>query len=488
VRAVRQFSLFAVADILGLGIGVLVSPITTRLLTPSQYGAVPILAAIWAVFSLMQYGGMDWAFPFFRSRPDIYSAEKVRATSTRIVLLAVLLTWSLFGLWLFWTDYGQSNAHMSIQEVVLYFLSIPPSAFIGWQLYIMRYELQAAAFARLSVFGRVFPPLLAIPMMVMVDQEHRLALNLLAGCIVSWIVCWWGSFTLKRAGLSASRAEASLPLAKVMLRYGIVLVPAAVVYSLFTVVDRILLGYYRTPEEVAVYMLAINVGGIALLIKVWFGRIFDPYLIRWVENRRAEEYMPKLQDSLDLIALIMTVLTLLAVFWSGHLFSLLYPDAYKQSAEVVPLVVLAGAISSLSLIFVASPLMSQKTMFHLPIYSLGLIVNSISGFILIPRIGVSGAVWGTLLGETVILLAWIATGRWILRNLRLKMLFSMSLLSFAFVACILYANPTFLQSTPVLESIILSIVLCVFTTTLFFLLLRRSEWIRKSFRPFLQGR
>jgi O-antigen/teichoic acid export membrane protein len=198
--------------------------------------------------------------------------------------------------------------------------------------------------------------------------------------------------------------------------------------------------------------------------------------------------MPKLQDSLDLIALIMTVLTLLAVFWSGHLFSLLYPDAYKQSAEVVPLVVLAGAISSLSLIFVASPLMSQKTMFHLPIYSLGLIVNGISGFILIPRIGVSGAVWGTLLGETVILLAWIATGRWILRNLRLKMLFSMSLLSFAFVACILYANPTFLQSTPVLESIILSIVLCVFTTTLFFLLLRRSEWIRKSFRPFLQGR
>jgi len=66
VRAVRQFSLFAVADILGLGIGVLVSPITTRLLTPSQYGAVPILAAIWAVFSLMQYGGMDSAFPFFQ--------------------------------------------------------------------------------------------------------------------------------------------------------------------------------------------------------------------------------------------------------------------------------------------------------------------------------------------------------------------------------------------------------------------------------------
>ena len=87
-----------------------------------------------------------------------------------------------------------------------------------------------------------------------------------------------------------------------------------------------------------------------------------------------------------------------------------------------------GAISSLSLILVASPLIARRTVFHLPVYSLGLIVNSIVGFALIPRIGVSGAVWGTLLGETVILLGWMGTGRWILRNLRLEMLFSMSLL------------------------------------------------------------
>lgn len=229
MSAIRQLPLFAVADILGLGIGILVSPITTRLLTPSQYGAVPVLAAIWAVFTLFQYGGMDCAFPFFISRPDLWSAERVRTTATRVVLLGALLTWSVFGLWLLWTGYGRSGANMSAQETTLFFLGLLPSVFIGWQLYIMRFELQAAAFARLSVFGRVLPPLLAVPMMAMAAQEHRLALSLFAGCVASWAACWWGGRTMKRGGLSSFQAEASLPLAKEMLRYGIVLIPGGVV-------------------------------------------------------------------------------------------------------------------------------------------------------------------------------------------------------------------------------------------------------------------
>lgn len=225
-----------------------------------------------------------------------------------------------------------------------------------------------------------------------------------------------------------------------------------------------------------------------MLLKVWFARIFDPYLVRWVASGQPETYVPKLQNSLDLIALVMTLLTLLATFWSGHLFALLYPAAYERSAEIVPLIVLAGAISSLSLILVASPLIARRTVFHLPVYSLGLIVNSIVGFALIPRIGVSGAVWGTLLGETVILLGWMGTGRWILRNLRLEILFSMSLLVVALAVCILYTPPVFFRNAPVLESAILSLITGASVAALFFVRLRRSEWIRGLFAFFSQRR
>ncbi|MBW3543819.1 MAG: hypothetical protein KY476_26520, partial [Planctomycetes bacterium] len=65
----RNMLTYASADLAAMAVSLLVSPIMTRLLTPQQYGVVPLLNAVWAFLSVMRYGSMDFALPLFLARP-----------------------------------------------------------------------------------------------------------------------------------------------------------------------------------------------------------------------------------------------------------------------------------------------------------------------------------------------------------------------------------------------------------------------------------
>lgn len=453
----RNVAIYASADILGAGIGLITSPITTRLLTQEQYGALPLLSAVWAVVALVQYGGMDSAFPFFRSQAQ-HSSAKVLTSATILASVGALIIWALFFLVNMLTPWLREYAEVSSAVLGLFLLGILPGTLLNWYLYILRYENQAMAFARISLLGRTISTVLALPAMALVPQDWRLIVGLSVGSFVSLISVVWAFRELQILNLAVyDKAAWSSELAKKMLRYGLLLVPGAMVYSITSVVDRLLVGWFLGPQGNAILALTAAVGGTALLLKLWFARAWDPKMIEWLRSQDPRIYLPRLQIGIKILLLGMLPLPLLTTLWIQPLIHLLYPAQYAPIAPLIPALISSGVISTFSLVAVATVLIANTAKWHLPIYGIALVLNASIGIIVIPTHGVFGAVIGTLVGESFILLAWIFVGTRVYGNLYLRWWPSLILLGVVALISCSYSPGMIVPESPTAERLSLTL-------------------------------
>ena len=415
----RNILIYAGADILAAAIGLVTSPIATRLLTQEQYGAIPLLTAVWAVVSLLQYAGMDWAYPYFRVRQE-GNGRDVLTTSTMIATLGAILVWLIFTLFNLYFPWLKSYANVSSTELAVFLSTILPTSIIGWYLYILRYEHQAIAFAKVSILGRTVATIIALPVMALVIQENRLIIVLAINAICSSLTVIWALGLIKKLNYQLYSFElASKKLVKPMLEYGLVLVPAGAVYSITTVVDRLLVGHYLGPASIALLSLTSAIAGLALMLKVWFARIWDPYMVEWLNSKEPSYYIPKLRVGMLTLILAMSPLAIFTTLWIEPIIRLLYPSNYHVISTYIPMLVLSGIVSTFSLIAVATVLVANSAKWHLPIYGLALLTNTLIGVITIPKYGIIGALIGTLAGEWLILISWILVGKFFYKNLPL---------------------------------------------------------------------
>jgi O-antigen/teichoic acid export membrane protein len=191
------------------------------------------------------------------------------------------------------------------------------------------------------------------------------------------------------------------------------------VYAMLSIADRHLVRWLA-PEEVHTLVLAVSFGSAVFMLKGLIGLVWDPRMVDWIATRDPAAYEPKLQHGATLFGGTLLSLAGLAAVWSDWVVDLLYPGAYTGASALIPVLALAGALSTLSLVGVATALVANVPRFHLPIYTLGLGVNVAVGLVAIPRVGALGAALGTLAAEGFIICAWVFIGRIVLRNLRIR--------------------------------------------------------------------
>ncbi|MFX1491048.1 MAG: oligosaccharide flippase family protein [Promethearchaeota archaeon] len=453
-------AIYAGADLLGRSIGLITSPIMTRLLTPAQYGAVPLLAAVWGLVALAQYGGMDWAYPFFRAQEARdKERQKILVTASFVATISVFMVWGVFSLVASVGTWLTSYAGINRLEMNLFLLGLAPLTLIGWYLYILRFLHQAWPFARINFVGRVASAVVTIPLLLVVAQESRLAVMLAVAFGVQLFATGWALWELRRIECwPYVRTLFSPDLARRMLRYGVILVPGGLVYAISAVTDRLLVGWFAGPEEVAILALALVLGSLTLMLKGWFALTWDPHSVEWVSTKDPRVYQPKLQIALLGLSAIFFPIACLSAVWSDWVVTLLYPPHYAPVMRLLPIIVLTGAYSVLSLVAAVTTRIANTPKYHLPIYTCALLINVIIGVVTIPKLGALGAVLGTLASEIFILAGWAVLGKIILRNLDFKWGVPIILAGFSMSFIAFYRPGIFLQSQGILERLLLTII------------------------------
>jgi len=184
--------------------------------------------------------------------------------------------------------------------------------------------------------------------------------------------------------------------AKQLLRDGWPLILSGVVTAIYMNTDRIMIKELIDIESVGQYAAASKISAAWYFIPMIISSSLFPAIIK--SKQQGEQlYYNRLQKLYDLVVLIAFFIALPITFLSGWIIDLLYGNAYAGASDVLVIHIWTGIF--IALWVVASKWFTiENYLQNVMVRTLmGAILNIILNFILIPRYGVVGAAWGTLL-------------------------------------------------------------------------------------------
>ncbi len=385
----KHSSVYAVGQILTRLASVLLLPLYTHCLTPADYGVTAILDLTAAILSLMIGGGMVSAVARFHFDSDSPS-HRDRLWWTGLTYLAATSGVVLLPLWmgrqvlsdLTLGDNYPDGAHLYTLTIATILVQ-NVAQLVEAYLRVLKWS---GVFVAIS-FGRLLLNVsLNVWLLVGMDMGvEGLLLGNFAASLVHTIALLL--VFVKTRG----RFQFDFSLSLEMLRFSAPLVVTAMLAMLMHEADRYFLRVFISMEEVGVYSLAHKIGfavnTLCLLpfASIWHVAIYDI------------DRMPKANDVYAKVFSWfiggMGILLLGAALTVHPVLPLLTPDAYGDAIDLISVILLGFFLFGLQLQFEVPAMLSKKTKRLVPGSVMGVVVNVVGNFMLVPAFGSWGAAW-----------------------------------------------------------------------------------------------
>jgi O-antigen/teichoic acid export membrane protein len=368
--------------------GLLLLPLYTHILTPADYGKIAIVNLVITVVNIILTSGQSTAFFRFYFQNEDYNIKRKLIGTVFLYLVvsaAVILFPVILGLGFAVGAWFKETDLLPLIRIALLGAFFEVGSVIPFAIF--RAEQRGAQYASLSFMRFLL----------------NIILNIIAVAVLHWGV--WGViyanvltaalFFIVCLGLIWHsiiwRIDASL--LKQLLGFGLPLVPAGLASWALTFSDRFFLERYAGLSQVGIYAVGYSIAGIVNVIMGWFNTAWGPYYFSVAQQAEAKEiYARVLTYALALFTLIGLGLSLFA----KEILLLFAPPVYAQAAAIVPLIVLAYLFFEMNYLSVGLDL-TGKTGYYPFIIGSAAIVNLGLNFLLIPRWGMMGAAWATVL-------------------------------------------------------------------------------------------
>lgn len=389
----RRSSLYLLGLVLTRSIGLLLVPLFTRLLVPSDYGILSAITSISSVATILYTFGLRGAFS--RLYWDHTESRNEQGELLGSVLACVLLI-SIFATGLLYI--GGENFFGAILKGVPFdpyvrmglllalFSVVPPF----WTTYC-RIRERAATYVLFTSGTFLATTALSIYLVAFAQQGvlGRLRSLLLIQAILTLVSL---VFLRKEFPL-----RFSLQKLKASLRYGLAYIPHNLSGWVMGLLDRLLLGGIRGFDSVGIYNVGYALGGVMGMIAVAFNLSYTPYFMKKFkqEGERAAHTISRLAT---LWFIIMVFLALCISVFAREIVTLMAARSYQEAWRVIPIVVLGFFCQGVYFMTVKPIIQNKRFIRYLPVGSFsGGIVNLVGNLLLIPRFGMVGAAWATMI-------------------------------------------------------------------------------------------
>ena len=174
--------------------------------------------------------------------------------------------------------------------------------------------------------------------------------------------------------------------------------------TVYTNLDKVMLGFMRTNTDVGYYHAAIKIKAILVALVTSLGTVLLPRVSYYVQNGQMEEFKRVTKKAINFVFVFaVPVLIYFILYAKNGVLLLSGPDflgAVQPMQILMPTVLFIGLTGLLG-IQILVPLGKEKYVLYSEIA--GAVVDLILNAILIPKLGASGAAIGTLVAEGVVL-------------------------------------------------------------------------------------
>src|SRR5438132_1403691 len=279
---VRHSAIYGLGSIVSRVLAVLLLPLYTRYLSPSDYGLIETLIALSAVLTALVAQGMKSAF--FRFYFDSAELERrlvvvrtafwyVLAASTAVlaagIALASPISWLLFG------THGHSDL------VIAAFVGLWAALNYEQMTSLFRVEQRSVAFVTATLANVVITIAATVLLVVVFDKGP---LGVLVGNLTGTLIVYAALLAYSRhaLGLQFDRS-----LYRAMNRFGLPLVPSALALWLTNFSDRFFLVKLSDAHEVGLYSIAVRIASAIVLLLTAFRMAWPAFAYSIEDDREA---------------------------------------------------------------------------------------------------------------------------------------------------------------------------------------------------------
>lgn len=389
-RVVRSSGVYAAGAIAQSGVSFFLLPVYTRFLEPTEYGVLELLNAFSAILFAVLMLGLPSAIIkcYHRDCDSPREQGTVLATAGWLelpVLLAVSTLVFVFagplGTWLVGTE----------QTVVLIRLVAANGVFSSLLAIVLasfRAGERAMAYSVFTLAQFAVAMALNVALVVGFGLGIRGVLwgNLISNALVLPIAV---------AAVRCASFRVNPRLVGPLLRFGLLLIPVMLAGWVMDLSDRYVLRLYRDLEEVAVYGVGYKIAMVLQIGVVWPFQLAWP-AVSFAISRRAGHQVTYAR-TLTYLSLLLAAAVLGLALLAPVALPAIVGAGYRESAKVVPAVALAYALNGIHYCVSPGLHLSGKTR-YLPLLSgAAAALNLGLNFLLIPRFGMLGAVWATVI-------------------------------------------------------------------------------------------
>ncbi len=376
----------------------LLLPLYTRFLTTADFGLVSIASSGALLLALVYRLGLDAAALRMHheltpsDRRDLYTTVIVMSAGVALAVTGVAI---LVGLTIIdaatRTAFGAA-ALLALGIAAFNTFQYVPSTWLRATDQTGRYLglalLAFLAVASVSVLLVVIVPLGAIGSLA--GQLSGALVVAVGAAVIAWRQRPW---------------RIRFDLARQALRFGLPLLPHSLAGWLLNVSDRWLLGLLlgvaagELLGAIGIYSLGYQLGYAVGLAAISFNAAWLPFLYR-IGTRPGSA--PVLRESTTLVVIGFTGIAALLAIFAADLVEWLAPPAWSAAADVTVVVAFASAANAAGLMYASGMYLDRRTGVMPILTAAAAATNLAVNVVLIPRIGIMGAAWATLIAYAVL--------------------------------------------------------------------------------------
>ena len=401
-RLGKQSAIYGLGGLVSRILAVLLLPLYTHYLSPSDYGQIETLIALVTVLSIILQFGISSAFFRYHFDADDHDGRRLVLrtsfwfTMTMATLGLVLLVAfaTPIAAWLF-NDAGAANL-VRASAVALWaqlnYLQLTN---------LFRVEERAVAFV-LASLSNVFLTVGATLLLVVVLDEGPL--GVIVGNLTGTLVVYLALLGYRREQLGL---QFSWPLFRQMNHFGLPLVPSALLLWMTNFSDRFFLVKLTDTTEVGTYSVGVRIASAMVLLLTAFRMAWPAFAYSIKSDEEAKQTYAWVLTYLIVISTwVATALALLSPWLVAWLST---PPFASASRVVGPLAFAAVSFAGFIVLSIGIG-RARRTQFNWVITGAAAVVNVSLNLALIPKYGMMGAAIATVVAYTVMFagMAWWA--------------------------------------------------------------------------------
>ncbi|MCZ2147316.1 MAG: oligosaccharide flippase family protein [Bryobacterales bacterium] len=394
--------LYSVSIVVARLLSVVLLPIYTRYLTPSDYGTLELLDQVGSIVGIL------FGYNFSSSLGYFYF-QKEDSDSRRLCTATAVLSSAAIGLLVGTLGYLASRSLSRLvfgdESAVLYLKIHLTGMGLGFLLEALmvwlRVEDRPSVFLAAALTRTLLTAATVVPLLILWQLRVTGVMigNFTAAAVV---VVALAVFFLRRIPL-----RFDFPLSMRMLRFALPLIAGTGAQFILNFADRFFIQKYQSTADVGLYGLAYKIGMLILMVYV-------PFHTYW----SAQVYsILRRDDGFKIFARTFTYMVLVLSFAALGLLVAARPGirvlttpAYAAATAIVPIIVAAYYVRSISDFFRCLFLVANRTSLDALCNWAGAAVCLAAYALLIPRYGIWGAAFATLISfllVAVIAVVWV---------------------------------------------------------------------------------